>query len=204
MKRNMEEFDWEKQQGLLPAVVQDSRSGQVLMLAYMNRQALEKTLQSGRVTFWSRSRKRLWTKGESSGNVLELVEIRRDCDGDALLVLATPQGPTCHRNTRSCFCEDDCFVGLEFLAHLEKLVENRRREMPPDSYTTRLFQQGLAKISQKVGEEAVEVIVSALQDRERSVDEAADLLYHLLVFLAARQSSLQEVVEELQRRHHAP
>jgi phosphoribosyl-AMP cyclohydrolase / phosphoribosyl-ATP pyrophosphohydrolase len=192
---------WDKMQGLIPAVIQDAHTGRVLMLGFMNRQALDKTLETGLVTFWSRSRNELWCKGETSENYLRLREVRTDCDRDALLVIADPQGPTCHRGTISCFGEDGDFSGLEFLGYLEKLIQSRKRELPAGSYTTRLFQEGLPKIAKKLGEEAVEVVVSAGQSREQSARESADLLYHLLVFLTQREIPISDVVEELKRRH---
>jgi phosphoribosyl-AMP cyclohydrolase / phosphoribosyl-ATP pyrophosphohydrolase len=195
-------LDWEKMQGLIPAVIQDAQTGRVLMLGFMSRQALDKTLETGLVTFWSRSRKELWCKGETSENYLRLKEVRADCDNDALLVIAEPQGPTCHRGTISCFGEDGEYSGLEFVGYLEKLIQSRKRELPAGSYTTRLFQEGLPKIAKKLGEEAVEVVVSAGQTREHSVQESADLLYHWLVFLSQREIPMSDVVEELQRRHY--
>ena len=199
---NLEQLNWTKDGGLIPAVVQDSGTGRVLMLGFMNRPALQKTLELGVVTFWSRSRNRLWTKGETSKNYLRLKAVRHDCDLDALLVIAKPEGPTCHRGTLSCFGEDDEFTAVEFLGYLERFIQKRQKEMPHGSYTTTLFKKGLSQIAKKVGEEAVELVVSANQERERSIEESADLLYHLLVFLAQRQVSLLEVMDELRRRHN--
>ncbi len=198
---DVKDLDWEKTSGLIPAIVQDWESGRVLMLGFMNQAALEKTLQTGQVTFWSRSRKSLWTKGETSGHYLDLKETKVDCDGDTLLLLAKPRGPVCHQGTLSCFAEDSEFVALEFLAHLERLIQSRRTEMPADSYTTALFREGILKTAKKLGEEAVEVVVSATEERSRSIEETADLLYHLLVFLAHREIVLSEVVGELEKRH---
>lgn len=194
-------LDWEKGQGLIPAVVQDAGSGKVLMLGYMNRESLERTLESGLVSFWSRSRQQIWTKGETSGNYLRLKEIRPDCDLDALLLIAQPEGPVCHRGTRSCFGEDHQFVALEFLSSLEDVIRGRKQEMPEGSYTSRLFSAGPLEIAKKLGEEAIEVVLSGSQARERSIQESADLLYHLLVFLTERGISLQQVISELERRH---
>ncbi len=195
-------LDWEKGQGLLPAVVQDAADGRVLMVGYMNRQALEETLRCGRVTFFSRSRGRLWTKGESSGHFLQLETVLADCDSDTLLILARPQGPTCHRGTESCFGSGaPAFGGGTFLTFLDDLVQRRRRERPAGSYTTRLFEAGVVRIAQKVGEEAVETVVSVHESPERTVEEAADLIYHLLVLLAERGLALADVVAELERRH---
>jgi len=194
------QLDWKKMNGLIPAIVQDGATGRVLMLGFMNEEALEKTLESRRVTFWSRSRKSLWTKGETSGNYLELEEVRQDCDNDTLLVVAQPQGPCCHRGTLSCFAGDDEYSGLEFLGYLERLIAKRRKEMPEGSYTTKLFAKGLPEIAKKVGEEAVEVVLSASQEKQRSIEESADLLYHLLVFLTQREITLGDVMEELRSR----
>jgi phosphoribosyl-ATP pyrophosphohydrolase/phosphoribosyl-AMP cyclohydrolase len=201
MHARFEELDFDKMGGLLPAVVQHFDTGQVLMLGYMNTEALDRTLQSGRVTFWSRSRNELWTKGDTSGNRLTLKEIRIDCDRDALLVLAQPTGPVCHRGELSCFGREREWSGLEFLPYLEDLIQQRQSLRPEESYTTRLFAKGLDEIVKKLGEEAVEVVVSAGQDRQRSVEESADLLYHLLVFLTARELKLRQVIQELERRH---
>ncbi len=197
---DIKQVDWNKLKGLIPAIVQDGSTGRVLMLGFMNEEALEKTLETRRVTFWSRSRKCLWTKGETSGNYLELEQIRQDCDNDTLLVVAKPQGPSCHRGTLSCFAGDDEFSGLEFLGYLERLIAKRRKEMPEGSYTTRLFAKGLPEIAKKVGEEAVEVVLSASQEKLRSIEESADLLYHLLVFLKQREVTLRDVMEELRSR----
>jgi len=198
---DIKQVDWNKLKGLIPAIVQDGSTGRVLMLGFMNEEALEKTLETRRVTFWSRSRKCLWTKGETSGNYLELEEIRQDCDNDTLLVVAKPQGPCCHRGTLSCFAGDDEFSGPEFLGYLERFIAKRRKEMPEGSYTTRLFAKGLPEIAKKVGEEAVEVVLSASQEKLRSIEESADLLYHLLVFLNQREVTLGDVMEELRSRH---
>ena len=198
---DMKKLNWEKTNGLIPAIVQDDGSGRILMLGFMSPEALEKTLKTQLVTFWSRSRRRLWTKGETSGNHLRLKKISHDCDADALLVVVEPKGPCCHRGTLSCFAVDNEFAGLEFLGYLEKLITDRRREMPPGSYTTELFTRGILQIAKKVGEEAVEVVLSASQEKQRSIEETADLLYHLLVFLNKREVALGEVLEELENRH---
>jgi len=197
---DIKQLDWKKMKGLIPAIVQDGSTGRVLMLGFMNQEALEKTLESRRVTFWSRSRETLWTKGETSGNYLQLEEIRQDCDKDALIVVAEPLGPCCHRGTLSCFAGDDEFSGLEFLGYLERLIAHRKEEMPEGSYTSTLFAKGLPEIAKKVGEEAIEVVLSSGQERKRTIEESADLLYHLLVFLTQREVTLQEVVEELRSR----
>ena len=189
---------WDKQGGLLPAVVQDARTLQVLMLGYMDRAALAATLFDGRVTFFSRSKGRLWTKGESSGHVLELVGIETDCDRDTLLVRAIPHGPTCHLQRASCFPE----APSDFLGELDALVARRERERPEGSYTTSLFEAGVRRCAQKVGEEGVETALAAVaQDDAALVGEAADLVFHLMVTLRARGLSLEDVRSELKRRH---
>lgn len=196
-------LDWDKGEGLLPAVVQHARSGAVLMLGYMNRAALEESRRSGRVTFWSRSRQRLWTKGESSGHLLRLVGVRADCDRDTLLVQAEPEGPTCHLGTATCFGADSG-LPLAFLAELDALVARRERERPSGSYTTRLFEGGLRRMGQKVGEEGVETALAAVAQDERALlEESADLLFHLLVLLRARGLGLGDVVQVLAARHAA-
>lgn len=196
-----EDFDslaWDKQGGLMPAIVQDAVGGRVLMLGYMDREALATTLASRRVTFYSRSRKRLWTKGESSGNSLELIAIEADCDGDALLVQARPQGPTCHLGRVSCFAS----APADFLRELDALVAERERTRPEGSYTTRLFESGLRRIAQKVGEEAVETSLAAVVEGDETLlGEAADLIYHLIVLLRARGLSIGDAMQALENRH---
>ncbi len=197
----VEALAWDKQGGLLPAIVQDAATLRVLMLGYMNREALQATLDSGLVTFYSRSKQRLWTKGESSGHVLELVSLRNDCDDDTLLVLANPKGPTCHLQRESCFPA----APGNFLAELDALVAQRERERPEGSYTTRLFEGGVRRVAQKVGEEGVETALAAVaQDETALLGESADLLYHLIVLLRARGLSLQDAVAVLQTRHSQP
>ena len=192
---------WDKGDGLLPAVVQHAADGRVLMLGYMNRAALTQTLVGGKVTFYSRSKQRLWTKGESSGHVLKLVSIHTDCDADSLLVLADPVGPTCHRGTDSCF-GDAAAPPLAFLGRLDALIAARERERPAESYTTRLFEGGVRRIAQKVGEEGVETALAAVvEDDEALRGEAADLVYHLIVLLRARGLGLDAVAETLATRH---
>ncbi|MGY2132650.1 bifunctional phosphoribosyl-AMP cyclohydrolase/phosphoribosyl-ATP diphosphatase HisIE [Hymenobacter sp. HD11105] len=202
-------FDFDKMpDGLIPAVVQDDQTGQVLMLGYVNQKALAKTQQEGRVTFFSRSKNRLWTKGETSGNFLKVVSLHPDCDGDAVLIRARPDGPTCHRGTVSCFEQPDQTAiptaPVGFLAELERLVQ-RRRDFPdedPKSYTASLFRKGMPKIAQKVGEEAVETVIDAVGGNfEGLKGEAADLLYHLLVLLAASNLTLDDVLAVLRERH---
>lgn len=202
----MNALAWEKSAGLLPAIVQDAQTGKVLMLGYMNREALEKTLRTRQVTFFSRSKQRLWTKGETSGHVLELVRLRQDCDRDTLLVLAKPDGPTCHTGTTSCFGEEDFTVAeqLSFLAKLETVIAQRIADKPDGSYTARIWAQGPTRMAQKVGEEGVEVaLAAATQDDDRLISESADLLYHLALLLKSRNLSLAKVVSELEQRHAA-
>jgi len=197
------ELDWEKTRGLIPAIVQDAFDGRVLMQAYRNRDALEHTRATGRVTFWSRSRGTLWTKGDTSGNWLETVAVHADCDGDCLLVQAHPHGPTCHRGTDSCFDgESATLPGLAFLSALEGVIRQRDRERPEGSYTTRLLASGIKRIAQKVGEEGVETALAATGgDAQELLNEAADLVYHLMVLLHSRELALADLVDTLESRH---
>jgi phosphoribosyl-ATP pyrophosphohydrolase/phosphoribosyl-AMP cyclohydrolase len=201
----IEKLDWNKGEGLLPAIVQDARSGKVLMLGYMNSDALRQTLEHQRVTFFSRSKNRLWTKGETSGNYLELVTVTADCDNDSLLVTAHPKGPTCHTGSESCFGDVKTdSADLAFLSRLESVIAQRIAEKPEGSYTARIWAQGPTKMSQKVGEEGVEVaLAGATQSDERLISESADLLFHLALLLKSRNLSLSDVVAELTRRHAA-
>lgn len=193
----IEQLDWQKQDGLLPAIIQDADSRQVLMLGYMDRAALRATLDSGKVTFFSRSRQRLWMKGEQSGHVLELVRLETDCDRDSLLVQARPHGPTCHLQRASCFPD----APSDFLAALERRIEARLAADPAESYTRRLLDRGLPKVAQKVGEEAVETVIAALAEDETALrNESADLLYHLLVLLRAKDVRLSQVIDTLRSR----
>lgn len=195
---------WDKQEGLLPAVVQDAASLRVLMLGYMDRAALRATLDSGHVTFFSRSKQRQWTKGESSGHFLDLVSIEPDCDRDTLLVRALPHGPTCHLGRDSCFPHAPGDA-LAFLGELDALIAQRERERPAGSYTTGLFERGVRSIAQKVGEEGVETALAAVaEDDSALAGEAADLLFHLQVLLRARGLSLADAVAVLQQRHGQP
>ncbi|MCD6235037.1 MAG: bifunctional phosphoribosyl-AMP cyclohydrolase/phosphoribosyl-ATP diphosphatase HisIE [Candidatus Marinimicrobia bacterium] len=195
-------IDFNKSGGLVPAIIQDSRSGIVLMLGYMNREAYEKTVKEKKVTFFSRSRQKLWTKGETSGNFLTVKEILTDCDKDTLLIKAVPVGPVCHTGADTCFNEVNQFDSLVFLQSLETLIQERKRELPEKSYTTRLFREGISKISQKVGEEAVETIIEAMkEDKEHFKEESADLIYHLLVLATALNVTLSEIVSVLEKRH---
>ena len=195
--------DWSKGGGLLPAVVQDADTQQVLMLGYMNAAALEQTLATKRVTFFSRSKNRLWTKGESSGHFLDLVSVEADCDADALLVLARPNGPTCHRGTCSCFGEGGA-SGTGFLAGLDRTVAERLAAGDEKSYTVRLVREGVKRVAQKVGEEGVETALAATAgDNAELANEAADLLYHLIVLLRAKGLSLGDALRVLEQRHAA-
>ena len=195
---NLDALAWAKGDGLLPAIVQDIRSLRVLMLGYMSKDSLQKTLETGLVTFHSRSRNRLWQKGETSGHVLRLREIRADCDNDTLLIQADPEGPTCHLGTRSCFGDEDQ-ASLAVLSDLAATIRTRRNNPSPDSYTAKLFAQGLTRMAQKVGEEGVEVALAA-GDAKRLTEESADLLYHLLVLLEAGQVDWMDVMDELRAR----
>jgi phosphoribosyl-ATP pyrophosphohydrolase/phosphoribosyl-AMP cyclohydrolase len=191
--------------GLLPAVIQDEQTSQVLMLGYMNQEALNKTQKEGLVTFFSRSKNRLWTKGETSGNTLKVVSITEDCDNDSLLIKVKPAGPTCHTGDTSCFGEDASakrVAALQFLAQLEEVIQQRKANPTTGSYTNFLFDKGINKIAQKVGEEAVETVIDAVAGKTESIKgEAADLLYHLMVLLSATGLELSDVVEVLQERH---
>ena len=199
-KEDIPALDWTKTDGLIPAIVQDATSGQVLMLGCMNEEALAKTLETGKVTFFSRSKGRLWTKGETSNNWLHLVDIATDCDSDALLVLARPDGPTCHRGTVSCFSPLE--HKWNFLRSLEVEIEGRRNAEPSTSYTAQLFARGTKRIAQKVGEEGVETALAAtVKDKEELKNEAADLVYHLLVLLADADLELADVIDILRARH---
>ena len=199
---NANQIDFAKGSGLVPAIVQDAVTRRVLMLGYMNREAFDTTIRLGRVTFFSRSRQCLWTKGETSGNFLEARELRLDCDADALLVLATPHGPTCHTGADTCWGEQNAPSHLDFLTELQDFINTRRAEMPEGSYTTSLFRDGINRIAQKVGEEALETVIEAVNGSdERCVYEASDFLYHLIVLLSAKGLRIEQVVDELAERH---
>ena len=199
---NAAQIDFAKGSGLVPAIVQDAVTRRVLMLGYMNREAFDTTIRLGRVTFFSRSRQCLWTKGETSGNFLEARELRLDCDADALLVLATPHGPTCHTGADTCWGEQNTPSSLSFLTELQDFINTRRTEMPEGSYTTSLFRDGINRIAQKVGEEALETVIEAVNGSdERCVYEASDFLYHLIVLLSAKGLRIEQVVDELAERH---
>ncbi|WP_232799274.1 bifunctional phosphoribosyl-AMP cyclohydrolase/phosphoribosyl-ATP diphosphatase HisIE [Proteus vulgaris] len=194
------QLDWEKVDNLMPVIIQNAISGDVLMLGYMNKEALDVTLKSRNVTFYSRTKQRLWTKGETSGNFLKLVNIYPDCDNDTLLILANPIGPTCHNGTESCFAPAQSQWG--FLYELENILRERKNASPDSSYTARLYASGTKRIAQKVGEEGVETALAAtVNDREELRNEASDLLYHLMVLLQDQSLSLSDVIACLQERH---
>ncbi|PKM20609.1 MAG: bifunctional phosphoribosyl-AMP cyclohydrolase/phosphoribosyl-ATP diphosphatase [Gammaproteobacteria bacterium HGW-Gammaproteobacteria-15] len=201
-KESINQLSWPENQ-LLPAIVQHAISGKVLMQGYMNPEALQHTLQSGNVTFYSRSKQRLWTKGESSGNTLKLVSIDSDCDADSILVLALPQGPTCHVGTETCWHDNNAnSPQLAFLYDLEQVIKQREGADPASSYTASLFAKGVKRIAQKVGEEGVESALAAMTgDKEELANEAADLIFHLLVLLRSQKLELNDVIKVLQQRH---
>lgn len=195
-------IDFEKMGGLVPAIVQDARTKNVLMLGFMNEEAYQKTIDTKHVTFWSRTRQTLWTKGETSGHFLDLVSMQIDCDNDTLLVKAIPNGPTCHTGTDTCWGEDNDMNPLLFLTELQDFINKRKEEMPEGSYTTSLFTKGVNKIAQKVGEEALETVIEATNGtNDHLVYEASDLLYHLLVLLTEKGLRIEDVASELQKRH---
>ncbi len=199
---SIDQIDFTKLNGLVPAVIQDNKTDKVLMVGFMNREALEKTGEIGKVTFFSRTKNRLWTKGEESGNFLHVVSMLVDCDNDTLLIKASPVGPVCHTGADTCFNESNRVEGLQFLTYLQDFIDQRKAEMPAGSYTTSLFEAGTAKITQKVGEEAVETIIGAMaNDDENFIYEAGDLLYHLIVLLTHKGYRLEDVVAELKKRH---
>ena len=191
--------DFEKMGGLVPAIVQDAETKTVLMLGYMNQEALDKTIETKKVTFWSRSRNELWTKGETSGNFLNLVSIESDCDNDALLVKAHPDGPTCHLGTDTCWGEVNEKNPVLFLSFLQDFINKRYEEMPEGSYTTSLFKKGVNKMAQKLGEEALETVIEATN--ENLVYEGSDMLYHLLVLLTSKGLRIEDLARELAKRH---
>ena len=195
-------IDFEKGGGLVPAIIQDATTKNVLMMGYMNQEALDKTLETKKVTCWSRSRNCLWTKGETSGNFLHLVDIKVDCDNDTLLVKAIPDGPTCHTGTDTCWGEDNDRNALLFLTELQDFIYRRHEEMPEGSYTTKLFKDGVKRIAQKVGEEALESVIEACTGtNEQLTYEVSDMLYHLLVLLTAKGMRIEDVATELAKRH---
>ena len=195
-------IDFEKCGGLVPAIIQDAKTKNVLMLGYMNQEAFDKTMETKKVTFWSRSRNCLWTKGETSGNFLNLVSIKIDCDNDTLLVQANPDGPTCHKGTDTCWGEDNEQNPLLFLTELQDFINRRHEEMPEGSYTTKLFKDGVNRMAQKVGEEALETVIEATNgSSEKLVYEASDMLYHLIVLLTSKGLRIEDAAAELAKRH---
>ena len=196
-------LDFEKMGGLIPAIVQDNDTNKVLMLGFMNEEAYEKTMQTGKVTFFSRTRNCLWTKGETSGNVLKVVSVLVDCDNDTLLLKAQPSGPVCHTGADTCFGEKN-EEAIMFLKYLQDFIERRRQEMPEGSYTTSLFMKGINRMAQKVGEEAVETVIEATNGTDdRLIYEASDLIYHLIVLLTSKGMRIEDLAKELKKRHKA-
>ncbi|NDW11887.1 bifunctional phosphoribosyl-AMP cyclohydrolase/phosphoribosyl-ATP diphosphatase HisIE [Bacteroides sp. 214] len=196
-------MDFNKMNGLVPAIIQDNCTSKVLMLGYMNEEAYQKTLDSGKVTFFSRTKNRLWTKGEESGNFLQVVSIQTDCDDDTLLIKVNPVGPVCHTGTDTCWGEKNQ-EDILFLKELQNFINTRHAEMPEGSYTTSLFESGINKMAQKVGEEAVEMIIEATNGtNERMVYEGSDMLYHLIVMLTSKGLGIEDLVRELKVRHSA-
>ena len=195
-------LDFNKMGGLIPAIIQDAETRNVLMLGFMNQEAYEKTQETGHVTFWSRTRNCLWTKGETSGHFLNLVDMKVDCDNDTLLVRVNPIGPTCHTGSDTCWGEDNESLPTQFLTELQNYIDKRHEEMPEGSYTTSLFKKGVGRIAQKVGEEALETVIEAVSGTDDKLKyEAADMLYHLIVLLTAKGMRIEDVVEELHKRH---
>ena len=196
-------IDFKKMDGLVPAIIQDATTKTVLMLGFMNEEAYHKTIETKKVTFYSRTKQRLWTKGEESGHFLHLVDIKIDCDKDTLLVLVHPEGPTCHNGTDTCWGEKNEGDPLLFLSELQDFIEKRHKEMPEGSYTTSLFRDGINRIAQKVGEEALEAVIEACNGtNERLVYEGSDLFYHLIVLLTAKGLRIEDLARELQVRHN--
>ncbi|MBR5062383.1 MAG: bifunctional phosphoribosyl-AMP cyclohydrolase/phosphoribosyl-ATP diphosphatase HisIE [Prevotella sp.] len=196
------EIDFEKLGGLVPAIIQDATTKNVLMLGFMNEEAYRKTIDTGKVTFWSRTRNCLWTKGETSGNYLNLVSIQNDCDHDTLLVKVNPIGPTCHTGTDTCWGETNESNPLLFLTELQDFIEKRHEEMPEGSYTTKLFKDGVNKMAQKVGEEALETVIEATNgSNDKLVYETSDMIYHLIVLLTSKGLRIEDIAKELQKRH---
>ena len=196
------DIDFDKMNGLVPAIIQDERTLKVLMLGFMNEEAYRKTLASGKVTFYSRSRKCLWTMGETSGNFLNGVSVESDCDNDTLLIKAIPDGPVCHTGTDTCWGEDNTANPLTFMSALQDFIEKRHEEMPEGSYTTSLFKDGINRIAQKVGEEALEAVREAVNGSDdRLVYEASDMFYHLIVLLTEKGIHIERIAEELRSRH---
>ena len=194
-------LDFNKMNGLIPAIIQDDKTQKVLMLGFMNEEAYDKTLKTGKVTFWSRTKNALWTKGETSGNFLNVVSIKADCDNDTLLIKVNPDGPVCHTGTDTCWGEENDNP-MAFLSELQRFIEKRHEEMPEGSYTTSLFQSGVGRMAQKVGEEAVESAIEAMAGNdERLIYEASDMIYHLMVLLTSKGLKIEDLAVELQKRH---
>lgn len=197
------EINFDKMNGLVPAIIQDAATRKVLMLGFMNKEAYEKTVETGKVTFYSRTKERLWTKGEQSGNFLNVVSIQNDCDQDTLLIQVHPTGPVCHTGTDTCWGEKNEANPLLFLSELQDFIEKRYQEMPEGSYTTSLFKDGLNRMAQKVGEEALEAVIEAVNgSNERLIYEGSDMLYHLIVLLTAKGMRIEDMASELQQRHN--
>ena len=195
-------IDFNKMNGLVPAIIQDAVTKNVLMLGYMNQEAYKKTIETKKVTFWSRERKCLWTKGETSGNYLNLVNIKNDCDNDTLLISVQPEGPTCHTGTDTCWGETNNYNPILFLSELQDFINQRYHDMPEDSYTTSLFKKGVNRIAQKVGEEALETVIEATAGtKDKLVYEASDMLYHLIVLLTNKGLRIEDLAQELLERH---
>lgn len=196
-------IDFDKMGGLVPAIIQDADTKNVLMLGFMNREAYDKTIETGRVTFWSRSRNTLWTKGETSGNYLDLVSIQNDCDSDTLLVKVHPNGPTCHTGTDTCWGETNEKNPILFLSQLQDFIQKRKNEMPEGSYTTKLFKDGIGRQAQKVGEEALEAVIEAVSGtNDKLLYEVSDMFYHLIVLLTSKGLRIEDVARELALRHN--
>ncbi len=195
-------IDFDKMNGIVPAIIQDDKTLKVLMLGFMNEEAYNKTVETGKVTFWSRTKQRLWTKGETSGNFLEVVSITNDCDNDTLLVKANPTGPVCHTGADTCWNETNDNP-IMFLTELQRFIDKRHSEMPEGSYTTGLFREGLGRMTQKVGEEAVELVIESMKgDNDRLIYEASDLFYHLIVLLTSKGLRIEDIARELMERHN--
>lgn len=195
-------IDFEKMSGLIPAIIQDAVTSKVLMLGYMNEDAYNQTIDTGLVTFFSRSRQKLWVKGETSGNYLKLVSINIDCDNDVLLIKVHPQGPVCHKGTDTCWSESNEYQPIMFLSFIQDFIEKRYKEMPEGSYTTSLFKEGLNRMAQKVGEEALEMVIEAVNGTDdRLIYEGSDMLYHLIVLLTSKGLRIEDLAKELQTRH---
>ena len=196
------DLNFEKMNGLIPAIIQDNSTSKVLMLGFMNEEAYRKTVETGKVTFFSRTKNRLWTKGEESGNFLNVVSIKEDCDKDTLLIQVNPVGPVCHTGTDTCWGEKNEANPLTFLSELQDFIETRHKEMPEGSYTTSLFKDGINRMAQKVGEEALEAVIEAVNGTdERLIYEGSDMLYHLIVLLTSKGLRIEQMAAELQARH---